>query len=180
MEDAWISSVGWLVEVVMVAGSLLVPCQTALFWLISWLVSCFIIGNRELFFQTAALVGRPAHAKLVLDHGLNPNAVCQKMDDGKWESLPRETGPPVMIAAYMGHFEIVKLFAEKNETLWPVRDETFSKRNILHALMDMELITKENRPWVKEVKIDMRKWLQKPKQASISKELATVVNRKDR
>ena len=85
-----------------------------------------------------------------------------------------------MIAAYMGHFEIVKLFAEKNETLWPVRDETFSKRNILHALMDMELITKENKPWVKEVKVEMRKWLQKPKQASISKELATVVNRKDR
>ena len=129
------------------------------------------------FSQTAALVGRPGHAKLVLDHGLNPNDVCKKKNNnnGKWE-----TGPAVMIAAYMGHFEIVKLFAEKNETLWPVRDETFSKRNILHALMDMELITKENRPWVKEVKVEMRKWLQKPKQASISKELATVVNRKDR
>ena len=144
-------------------------------WLIRWLVSCFVVGNRELFFQTAALVGRPAHAKLVLDHGLDPNAVCQKKDDGKWE-----TGPPVMIAAYMGHFEIVKLFAEKNETKWPVRDETFSKRNILHALMDMELITKENRPWVREVKVEMRKWLQKPEQARISKELVKVVNRKDR
>ena len=121
-------------------------------------------------------MGRPAHAKLVLDHGLDPNSVCKKKDtDGKWE-----TGPPVMIAAYMGHFEIVKLFAENEKTEWPVRDETFSKRNILHALTDMELITKENRPWVREVKVEMRKWLQEAEQGRISKELATVVNRKDR
>ena len=120
-------------------------------------------------------MGRPDHAKLVLDHGLDPNAVCDKREDGKWE-----TGPPVMIAAYMGHFEIVKLFAENKKTRWLVRDETFSKRNILHALTDMELITKENRSWVREVKVEMREWLRKPKQTRISKELAEVVNRKDR
>ena len=134
------------------------------------------LARENSVFQTAALVGRPAHAKLVLDHGLDPNSVCKKKDnDGKWE-----TGPPVMIAAYMGHFEIVKLFAENEKTEWPVRDETFSKRNILHALTDMELITKENRPWVREVKVEMRKWLQEAEQGRISKELATVVNRKDR
>ena len=44
----------------------------------------------------------------------------------------------------------------------------------------MELITKENRPWVREVKVEMRKWLQKPEQSKISKELEKVVNRKDR
>ena len=120
-------------------------------------------------------MGRPDHAKLVLDHGLDPNAVCKKRNDGKWE-----TGPPVMIAAYMGHFEIVKLFAENKKTRWAVRDETFSKRNILHALTDMELITKENRALVREVKVEMREWLQKPEQARISKKLAKVVNRKDR
>ena len=85
-----------------------------------------------------------------------------------------------MIAAYMGYFEIVKLFAGKEKTRWPVRDETFSKRNILHALMDMELITEENGSWVREVKVEMRKWLQKPEQEMISRKLATVVNRKDR
>ena len=85
-----------------------------------------------------------------------------------------------MIAAYMGYFEIVKLFAEEEKTRWPVRDETFSKRNILHALMDMELITEENGSWVREVKVEMRKWLQKPEQEMISRKLATVVNRKDR
>lgn len=71
-----------------------------------------------------------------------------------------------MIAAYMGYFEIVKLFAGKEKTRWPVRDETFSKRNILHALMDMELM--ENGSWVREVKVEMRKWLQKPEQEMIS------------
>ena len=126
-------------------------------------------------FQTAALVGRPNHTKQVLDHGLDPNAVCKTRDTGKWE-----TGPPVMIAAYMGYFEIVKLFAENKKTRWPVRDDTFSKRNILHALTDMELITEENEPWVRKVKVEMRKWLQKPEQSRISKELAKVVNRKDR
>ena len=59
-----------------------------------------------------------------------------------------------MIAAYMGHFDIVKLFKEVKKTKWHVRDETFSKRNILHALMDMELITEENETWVKKVKIE--------------------------
>ena len=42
--------------------------------------------------------------------------------------------------------------------------------------MDKELIKKENRPWVKEVKMQMRKWLQKLKQARINEELATMVN----
>ena len=85
-----------------------------------------------------------------------------------------------MIAAYMGHFDIVKLFKEWKETKWHVRDETFSKRNILHALMDMELITEENETWVRKVKVEMREWLQMPEQENISKTLATVVKRKDR
>ena len=85
-----------------------------------------------------------------------------------------------MIAAYMGHFDIVMLFKEVKKTKWHVRDETFSKRNILHALMDMELITEENKTWVKKVKVEMREWLQMPEQEKISKTLATVVKRKDR
>ena len=68
-------------------------------------------------------------------------------ETGKWE-----TGPPVMIATYMGHFDIVKHFKEVKETKWQVRDETYSKRNILHALMDMELITEENKTRVRKVK----------------------------
>ena len=68
-------------------------------------------------------------------------------ETGKWE-----TGPPVMIATYMGHFDIVKHFKEVKETKWQVRDETFSKRNILHALMDMELITEENKTRIRKVK----------------------------
>ena len=153
----------------------MVVCSLAVRKPLSWLVGKVLLGLLFPSFQTAALMGRPDHAKLVLDHGLDPNAVCEKRDDGKWE-----TGPPVMLAAYMGHFEIVKLFAENKRTKWPVRDETFSERNILHALTDMELITKENRPWVREVKVEMRKWLQKPEQSKISKELGKVVNRKDR
>ena len=31
----------------------------------------------DLNWQTAALVGRPNHAKLVVQHGLDPNAVCK-------------------------------------------------------------------------------------------------------
>ena len=77
----------------------------------SWLVGKVQLGLFFRSLQTAALVGRSSHAKLVLDHGLEPNAVCKKRDSGKWE-----TGPPVMIAAYMGHFEIVKLFAENKKT----------------------------------------------------------------
>ena len=141
----------------------------------SWLVGKVLFGLLFRSFQTASLMGRSDHAKLVLGHGLDPNAVCEKRDSGKWE-----TGPPVMLAAYMGHFEIVKLFAENKRTKWPVRDETFSERNILHALTDMELITEENLPWVREVKVEMRKWLQKPEQEMISRKLASVVNRKDR
>ena len=57
-----------------------------------------------------------------------------------------------MIATYMGHFDIVKHFKEVKETKWQVRDETYSKRNILHALMDMELITEENKTRIRKVK----------------------------